>query len=84
VADIGLQVRIGVHTGEVELVADDIHGLAVHAAARIMAIGEPSEILTSATTRGLVEGSGLTFADRGTHDLKGLDRPMQVFRLEHA
>jgi class 3 adenylate cyclase len=84
VAEIGLQVRIGVHTGEVELVADDIRGLAVHAAARIMAIGEPSEILTSAATRGLVEGSNLTFTDRGTHDLKGLDRPVQVFRLEHA
>jgi class 3 adenylate cyclase len=84
VADIGLQVRIGVHTGEVELVADDIRGLAVHAAARIMAIGDPSEILTSAATRGLVEGSNLTFTDRGTHDLKGLDRPVQVFRLESS
>jgi class 3 adenylate cyclase len=81
VPGIGLQVRIGVHTGEVEQVADDIRGLAVHAAARIMALAGPSEILTSAATRGLVEGSGLVFAERGTHELKGLDRPMEVFAL---
>jgi class 3 adenylate cyclase len=81
VSGIRLQVRIGVHTGEVEQVADDIRGLAVHAAARIMALAGPSEILTSAATRGLVEGSGLVFAERGTHELKGLDRPMEVFAL---
>jgi class 3 adenylate cyclase len=46
-----------------------------------MALAGPSEILTSAATRGLVEGSGLVFAERGTHELKGLDRPMEVFAL---
>jgi class 3 adenylate cyclase len=82
IADIGLQVRVGVHTGEVELVADDIRGVAVHAAARIMALGEPSEILTSAATHGLVEGSGLDLTEHGAHELKGFDRPVHVFRLE--
>ena len=82
VAGAGLQVRIGVHTGEVELVADDIRGLAVHAAARIMALAGPSEILASSSTRGLVEGSVLELTESGTHELKGFDRPVQVFRLE--
>jgi class 3 adenylate cyclase len=81
VAGIGLQVRIGVHTGEVELVAEDIRGLAVHAAARIMSLAGPSEVLVSAATQGLVDGSGLTFVEHGTHELKGFDRPVQVFQL---
>jgi class 3 adenylate cyclase len=81
VTTLGLAVRIGVHTGEVELVADDVHGLTVHAAARIMGLAEPSEVLTSELTRNLVDGSGLLFQERGEHEVKGFGRPIAVFAL---
>ncbi|HYI23057.1 MAG TPA: adenylate/guanylate cyclase domain-containing protein [Candidatus Limnocylindrales bacterium] len=81
VAALGLAVRIGVHTGEVELVADDLHGVTVHATARIMALAGPSEVLTSELTRNLVDGSGLRFDERGSHSVKGFDRPITVFAL---
>jgi class 3 adenylate cyclase len=79
--DIDLPVRIGVHTGEVDVTPEDVGGVAVHATARIMALGGPSEIIVSATTRGLAEGSGLAFESRGRHRLKGIEAPMEVFRL---
>lgn len=69
----GLHVRIGVHVGEVELVGDDVRGVAVHEAARIMAAADDDEILVSDLTRALAQASGLAFEDRGTHDLKGLE-----------
>jgi len=81
VAQVGVEVRIGVHTGEVELMPSDIGGIAVHAVARIMSLADPSEILASSATVGLAEGTGLAFEDRGRHELKGLDRPVEVHRL---
>jgi class 3 adenylate cyclase len=72
----------GVHTGEVEVLPNDIGGVAVHAAARIMALGGASEIIVSSVTRGLVEGSGFRFSERGHHQVKGLERPIEVFLLE--
>jgi class 3 adenylate cyclase len=81
VRSVGVDVRVGVHTGEVERTPSDIGGIAVHAAARIMALAGPSEVLVSATTRSLVEGSGLAFEERGVHQVKGLDRPVEVYRL---
>ena len=80
--DLGIGVRVGVHTGEVELLPNDIGGITVHMAARIASLGGPSEVIVSATTRALVEGSGFRFADRGQHRLKGLDRSVEVFLLE--
>jgi class 3 adenylate cyclase len=68
-----LGLRIGVHVGEVELVGDDVRGVAVHEAARIMAAAGPDEILVSELTRMLAASAGLAFVDRGTHTLKGLD-----------
>jgi class 3 adenylate cyclase len=79
--DSGTEVRIGVHTGEVEIMGNDIGGVVVHAAARIMALAQPSEVLASAMTVGLAEGSDLTFESQGAQTLKGLDRPMEVYRL---
>jgi class 3 adenylate cyclase len=79
---IGLAIRAGVHTGEVQTVADDLRGIAVHTAARIMAVAESGEILVSATVRDLLEGSGLIFKDAGTHELKGLPGVRQLYRLE--
>jgi class 3 adenylate cyclase len=79
--ELGLELRIGVHTGEVEVLPNDIGGVAVHAAARIMALGGASEVIVSSVTRGLAEGSGLRFEERGRHQVKGLELPIEVFLL---
>jgi class 3 adenylate cyclase len=76
-----LEMRSGVHTGEVELLGDDIAGIAVHIGARVRELAEPGEILTSRTVRDLVAGSGLEFTDRGTHALKGVPDEWQVFSV---
>jgi class 3 adenylate cyclase len=79
---LDLEVRAGVHTGEVQTTADDIRGIAVHTAARIMAVAGSGEILVSATVMDLLDGSGLTFEDAGIHELKGLHGARQLYRLE--
>ena len=78
VRPLGIIVRSGLHTGEIELKRDDIAGIAVHIAARVAAEAEPGETVVSSTVRDLVAGSGLRFQDRGVHALKGL--PEQVHR----
>jgi class 3 adenylate cyclase len=78
---LGLPIRIGVHTGEVELLPGDIGGLAVHAAARVMAIGRASEVMVSSTTRGLLEDRDLRFESRGAQHLKGLPLSLEVYAL---
>lgn len=80
-ADLGVQIRAGLHTGEVELKAGNLHGIAVHVAARISALAGPGEIFVSAVTRDLLEGSGLSFEERGVHELKGLSGARPVFAL---
>lgn len=70
--DLGLEVRAGLHTGEVERSGDDVAGLAVHLAARTMGVAGGGEILVSRTVRDLVIGSELSFSDRGEHELKGI------------
>ena len=67
---LGIQIRVGIHTGEVEFIADDVRGVAVHAAARVLSVAGPSEVVVSDTTNGLLEGSGLSFEDAGLHSLK--------------
>jgi len=74
-----LSIRAGVHTGEVELIGDDIGGIAVHVAARIAALASAGEVLTSSTVRDLVAGSGIVFEDRGEQSLKGVPEPWRVF-----
>jgi class 3 adenylate cyclase len=69
---LGLDVRAGLHTGEVEMVGDDVAGLAVHIAARVMGEAAPGRVLASSTVRDLVVGSGLRFEDRGRHELRGV------------
>lgn len=81
-AQAGLQVRVGLHTGEVELAGDDIAGVAVHAAARIMAAAAPGQVYASRTVKDLVVGSDLRFSDRGVHNLKGIADEWQLFALE--
>ena len=82
--DLGVDIRAGVHTGEIEVLPDDVRGIAVHATARIMASAQPSEVLTSAVTRALAEGTGLRFTDRGSHTLKGIAIPIELFGVESA
>jgi class 3 adenylate cyclase len=76
---LGLEVRCGVHTGEIEMKAQDIGGIAVHIAARITALAEGGEVLVSRTVRDLVAGSNLRLEERGTHALKGLSESMPLF-----
>jgi class 3 adenylate cyclase len=79
-AELGLDVRAGVHTGEVERPAGaKPRGIAVHVAARVMGLGDAGDVLVSATTHDLVAGSGLEFDDRGEHTLKGVDGPRRVY-----
>ena len=78
-AAVGLEIRAGAHTGEVETRGDDIGGLAVHIAARIAALAGPGEILTSGTVRDLVAGSGISFESRGLHALKGVPGQWELF-----
>jgi class 3 adenylate cyclase len=78
---IGLQIRAGLHTGEVEQRDGDVGGIAVHIAARVMAAAGPGEILTSRTVRDLVVGSDITLNDRGPQPLKGVEGTWQLFAL---
>ena len=78
---LNLDVRAGVHTGEVETSESRPRGIAVHLAARVMANASAGEVLVSQTTRDLVEGSGLDFEDRGLHELKGIEGPRQLYAV---
>jgi len=79
--DLGVQIRVGIHTGEVEFIGANARGVAVHAAARVLAIAGADEVVVSSTTQDLVEGSGLAFTDAGRHELKGLSGERQLYRL---
>jgi class 3 adenylate cyclase len=81
VAELGIQIRAGIHTGEIEIVPNDVRGVAVHVTSRIMALARPGEILVSGTTHDLLAGSGLPFEDRGSHELKGLSGVRSVYAL---
>jgi len=75
----GLEVRIGLHAGEVELMGEDVGGIAVHIAARVGALAAPGEVLVSSTVKDLVAGSGITFEDQGTKQLKGISDEWRLF-----
>ena len=79
-----LVIRAGLHTGECEVMGDDLGGLAVHIGARVGALAEPGEVLASSTVRDLVVGSPLTFADRGEHELKGVPGRWRVHAVGSA
>ncbi len=76
---LGIEVRTGVHTGEVELVSEGVRGIAVHVGARVAALAAPGEVLVSGTVKDLVAGSGIDFEDRGTFVLKGMPGERQLF-----
>jgi pimeloyl-ACP methyl ester carboxylesterase len=77
---VDLPVRIGVHTGEVELAENDVRGIAVHIASRVAHIGDADDVLVSRTVKDLVAGSGIKFEDFGVHTLKGIPEAWQIFR----
>ncbi|HWG63544.1 MAG TPA: adenylate/guanylate cyclase domain-containing protein [Streptosporangiaceae bacterium] len=79
---LDIDVRAGIHTGEIELRGDDIAGLAVHIGARVSALAGPGEVFVSSTVPPLVAGSGIVFTDRGEHDLKGVPGTWHVFSIE--
>jgi class 3 adenylate cyclase len=83
VASLGLSVRAGIHTGECELREDDVAGIAVHIAARVMHEAGPGEVLASSTVKDLVVGSGLRFADRGLYSLRGVQDDWHLFAVQH-
>jgi class 3 adenylate cyclase len=78
-----LHIRAGVHLGEVQVVGDNVQGVAVHEAARVMSEAGADEILVSETTKVLASASGLAFEDRGLHELKGIAEPLRLFALIH-
>jgi class 3 adenylate cyclase len=79
---LGLQVRTGLHTGECELIGDDVGGIAVHIGARVAAIAAPDEVVVSSTVKDLVAGSKLQFVDRGAHSLKGVPGQWRLFVVQ--
>jgi class 3 adenylate cyclase len=84
VGDLGIQARVGVHTGEIERVDADVRGMAVHATARVMSAAGPSEVLTTLMTRLLAESGSFAFDSRGAQTLKGLPAPMELFVVRRA
>ena len=79
---LGIEIRTGVHTGECEIIGDDIGGIAVHIAARVTGLASPGEVLVSSTVKDLVAGSRLAFIDRGVQHLKGIPGEWRLFALE--
>ena len=78
---LGIEIRIGLHTGGCELLGDDIGGVAVHIGARVDAKAMPGEVLVYSTVKDLVVGSGLQFEDRGTHTIKGIPGEWHLFAV---
>jgi class 3 adenylate cyclase len=81
VRSVGLEIRCGLHTGEIELRGDDIGGIAAHVGARIEALADPGEIAVSRTVRDLVAGSGIRLVDVGSHVLKGVPDEWQLYAV---
>jgi len=81
VSPLGIAVRAGLHTGEIELAESDVSGLAVHTAARVSQMAQGGAVLVSSTVKDLVAGSGLTFGDAGEHDLKGIPDRWHLYRV---
>lgn len=79
---LGVDIRAGIHTGEIEILADDVAGIGVHIAARVMSVAAAGEVLVSRTVSDLVTGSGIAFEDRGEHELKGVPGRWPLFAVK--
>jgi pimeloyl-ACP methyl ester carboxylesterase/class 3 adenylate cyclase len=84
VRSLGIELRAGLHTGECELIGDDIGGMAVNIGARIGALADADEVVVSSTVKDLVVGSGISFSDRGSHELKGIPGEWRLFAVDHV
>jgi len=82
VSRLGLGVRAGLHTGEIEITESDVAGIAVHIGQRVSSLAQPGEVLVSRTVVDLVVGSGIQFSDRGEHSLKGVPGSWKIFAVE--
>jgi pimeloyl-ACP methyl ester carboxylesterase len=82
VRDLGMELRAGLHTGECEMIGDDVGGIAVHIGARVAATAGPGEVLVSSTVKDLVAGSGIQFRDGGVHTLKGVPGDWRLYAVE--
>jgi pimeloyl-ACP methyl ester carboxylesterase len=80
--ELGIQVRAGLHTGELDVIESGIAGIAVHTGARVMSLAGADEVLVSSTVKDLVAGSGLSFSEKGTYELKGVPGSWRIFRVE--
>jgi class 3 adenylate cyclase len=81
VRPLGIDIRAGLHTGEIELRDDDVAGMAVHIGARVSALAGAGEVLVSSTVKDLVAGSGIEFEDRGEHELKGVPGTWRLYAV---
>jgi class 3 adenylate cyclase len=81
VGALGLEIRAGLHTGEIEARGDDVAGMAVNVASRVVDLGGPGEVLVSSTVKDLVAGSGIRFCERGPHQLKGVPDAWHIFAV---
>jgi len=84
VRSLGIEVRVGLHTGECERLGDKLSGIAVPLGARVAAVAQPSEVLVSSTVKDLVAGSGVQFADRGVFELKGVPGEWRLYSVVDA
>jgi class 3 adenylate cyclase len=84
VGEVGIEIRAGLHTGEVELAGSDLAGIAVHVGARVAALADASEVLVSSTVSDLVAGSGIEFAERGEHELKGVPGRWRLYAVARS
>ena len=78
---LDIHIRVGIHTGEVEFADGDVRGIAVHIASRVIKVAGPGDIVVSRTVRDLIAGSGIALDDFGTHTLKGIPDPWQLYRV---
>jgi class 3 adenylate cyclase len=78
---LGVHIRAGIHTGEIEVIGDDIGGIGVHIGARVAALAEVDEVMVSRTVKDLVAGSGTEFTDRGNHQLKGIPEEWHLYSV---
>jgi class 3 adenylate cyclase len=78
---LGIDIRAGLHTGELEIRGDDVAGMAVHIGARVAALAGTGEVLVSSTVKDLVAGSGIAFDDKGEHDLKGVPGRWRLYAV---
>ena len=80
-AELGIEIRAGLHTGEIETRGDDVAGMAVHQAARVQGVAANSEVIISSAVNSLIAGSGIALESHGTHSLKGISAPCELYRV---